>query len=136
MVPKLLLEVCNSSLEFIHAAARVNKLLLAREERMALGANVNSLLAAFGGHGLNDLAASAPDDALFVLGVDSLFHVRFPRFINLMFFDIIPQNAADRNYTADRSIIPQMKPDCNSFCEKNCENHKLLFRRLQSAQSI
>ena len=77
---ELLLEIRHSSLEFINTAARIDKFLFAREERVALGANINSLLAALGGHGLNDLAASAPNDALLVIRMDSFFHVRVPRF--------------------------------------------------------
>ena len=85
---KLLLEVLKSSLELIHASAGVNKLLLTGEERMALGANINSQVAALGGLGFNNFATSAFDSANFVVRMDSVFHVHVPLFKNLMFFDI------------------------------------------------
>ena len=55
---------------------------------MALGANINSQVAALGGLGFNNLAACASDGANFVVRMDSVFHSHVPLFKNLMFFDI------------------------------------------------
>ena len=54
-------------------AARVNELLLAGEERVALGAdfNLQLLLGRAGGEGL---AAYAADDCFAVLGMDAFLH--------------------------------------------------------------
>jgi hypothetical protein len=87
---RLLLESSDSLLELIHTSAGVNKLLLAGEERMALGANFNLDLAALGGLGLYSFAACASDDAGLVIRMDSVFHWFVPLFLILMFFDIIP----------------------------------------------
>ena len=70
----LLAESLESLLELIHASACIDELLLTREEGVALGANFNLHLAALGGLGLNDLAASALDQARLVNGMDSVFH--------------------------------------------------------------
>ena len=75
---QLLLGVLESSLELIHASAGVNKLLLTGEEGMALGADINSQVAALGGLGFNNLAASASDFANFVIRMDSVFHFHVP----------------------------------------------------------
>ena len=77
---KSVLEICQSLFELINAAARINKCLFSGKERMAFGANINSLLAALGGHGFNHFTTSAPNDALFVIRMDSFFHVFTPRF--------------------------------------------------------
>ena len=84
--------------EAFNTSARGNRSLLSGVERMAFGANINSQFAALGGSGFNNLAASAPDDALFVIGMDAFFHVRNPRFNNLMFFDIISRFAMPRSH--------------------------------------
>ena len=55
---------------------------------MALGADINSQLAALGGLGFNNLAACASDNANFIVRMDSIFHFHVPLFNNLMFFDI------------------------------------------------
>ena len=73
----LLLGSCKSSLEPINLTADIDKLLLAGEERMALRANFNADFSALGGSGLNRFAARALDDALFVAGMDSVFHDTF-----------------------------------------------------------
>ena len=86
--PKLLFGSLKSSLELINASAGVNKLLLTGKEGMALGADINSQVAALGGLGLNDLAASTSDLAYFVLRMDSVFHFHVPLFKYLMFLDI------------------------------------------------
>ena len=67
----LLLESSHSLLELVNASACVNELLLTGEEGMALGANFNSHLAALGRLSGNGLAASATDNALFVIRMDS-----------------------------------------------------------------
>ena len=51
--------------------------LLAREEGVALGANVNDDIL-LSGAGLNDIAAGTADRGLLVLGMDALFHVVSP----------------------------------------------------------
>ena len=93
--------VRKSSLELIYASARVNELLLTREERMALGADINSNLAALRGLGFHNFAACASDGAYFILRMDSVFHFHVPLFKNLMFFDI-----GCRFHTTNSSIIP------------------------------
>ena len=87
-IEKLLLGRSQSSLELVNASACVNELLLTGEEGMALGADINSLLAALGGSGLYNLTACATNGANFVIRMDSVFHVHVPLFKNLMFFDI------------------------------------------------
>ena len=84
--PILLLGGLESSLELVNASACINKLLLARKEGMALGADINSQLAALGGFGFNNFAASASDNALLILGMNSVFHVRLPHFV---FLDVL-----------------------------------------------
>ena len=71
---ELLLEGLESFLELVNTSAGVNELLFAGEEGMALGADINSQVAALSGLGFNSLAASASDDAGFVIGMDSVFH--------------------------------------------------------------
>ena len=85
---ELLLRGSQSSLELVNASACVNELLLTGEEGMALGADINSLLAALGGSGLYDLTACATNGASLILRMDSVFHVHVPLFKYLMFFDI------------------------------------------------
>ena len=77
-----LLALCalKSLLKLVNTSAHVNKLLLAREEGMALGANFNSDLAALSGLGRNSLAACATDYTLLVIGMNSGFHDFLPRF--------------------------------------------------------
>ena len=83
---RLLLGRSQSSLELINASARVNKLLLAREEGVALGANFNSYLAARGGLGFYNFATCTSDGAGFILRMDSVFHGHVPLFKN---FDVL-----------------------------------------------
>ncbi len=64
-----------TTLELINTSARVNKLLLTREERMALGANFNAHIA-LGGFRYDSLAASAFNGAFFIIRMDTLFHCR------------------------------------------------------------
>ena len=85
-LPKLLLEGRDSLLKLIHASTGVNELLLTGEEGMALGANFNSHLAALGGTGNDSLAASALNDTLYVIGMDSAFHFSIPR---IKFLDVL-----------------------------------------------
>ena len=60
-------------LEAIDTAARVNELLLAGEERVALGADFNLELALYG-TALEGFTACATDDAFAVGRMDVLFH--------------------------------------------------------------
>ena len=60
-------------LELVHTAARVDKLLLAGEERMALGTNIN-LQVLLDGLGVVNRAASTGDSGLLVIGMDPLLH--------------------------------------------------------------
>ena len=77
-VPKKSVEV-EFFLEFVHASARIDKLLLAGEERMALGADIN-LQVFFDGLGVVHRAAGTCDGGVFEFGMDSLFHCGFPHF--------------------------------------------------------
>ena len=70
----LLVESFESLLELINTSACINKLLLAGEEGVALGANFDSDLASLGGLSNNGFAACASDYALFVLGLNSFLH--------------------------------------------------------------
>lgn len=63
--------------EAIHAAAGVHQLLLARKERMALGADFHPDLR-LGGTGLDDIAAGAANHRRSILGMDSVFHCFSP----------------------------------------------------------
>ena len=83
---ELLLEVCQSLLELIHTSACINELLLAREEGVALGADINSEIAALGGLGFNNFATCTSDGAGFILRMDSVFHGHVPLFKN---FDVL-----------------------------------------------
>ena len=68
-------------LELVNASAGINELLLAGEERMALGADVHAQftvgvpLRRTGGHGF---ATRATNRYLFILRMDSLFHCFSP----------------------------------------------------------
>ena len=73
----LLLVQIETLLEAINTSAGVYQLLLAREEGVALGANVNDDIL-LSGAGLNDIAAGTADRGLLVLGMDALFHVVSP----------------------------------------------------------
>ena len=79
----LLLGRSKSLLELVNTSAGVNKLLLAGEEGMALGADINSQLAALGGSGFHSLAACTTDGANFILGMDSVFHCFKPSFLSI-----------------------------------------------------
>ena len=70
-------------LEAIHASTRVNQLLLARVERMALGADIHLQLF-LRGAGLEGLTAYAANDAFTVLGMDSFLHCCFTSFAYAM----------------------------------------------------
>ena len=84
--PKLLLGIRKSSLELVNTSAGVNKLLLTREEGMALGANINLYFAALGGSGFHNFATCASDFANFVIRMDSVFHCNVPLF---KIFDVL-----------------------------------------------
>ena len=61
----------------VNTAARINKLLATRIERMALRANFNSDLG-LGGGGFKSLSACTLDYALFILRMDSFLHFVSP----------------------------------------------------------
>ena len=85
-VSELLVESFESLLELINASACINKLLLAGEEGVALGANFDSDLASLCGLCNYGLAACALDNALFVLGLNCFFHFSLPhKIISLLF---------------------------------------------------
>ena len=69
--------------EAIHASTRINQLLLARVERMALGADIHLQLF-LRGAGLEGLTAYAANDAFTVLGMDSFLHCCFTSFAYAM----------------------------------------------------
>ena len=73
----LFLSHIEALLEAINTSAGINKLLFTGEKRMAFRANFNADFSALGGSGLNRFAACALDDALFVAGLDSVFHDTF-----------------------------------------------------------
>jgi hypothetical protein len=81
--------VLKSLLELVNTSAHVNELLLAGEEGVALGANFYADLSALGGLGRNGLAACATDYTLFVIGMNSGFHVFYLVSNIPMFFDIV-----------------------------------------------
>ncbi len=60
-------------LESVNTTAGVDKLLLARKERMAVGANIHAKVF-LGGGSLNNFAACATDRRLLILGMNTLFH--------------------------------------------------------------
>jgi hypothetical protein len=71
---RLLSDSSQSLLELVHTTANIDKLLLAGVEGVALRANFNTHLATLGGTRNDGFAASALDNALNVLGMDSVFH--------------------------------------------------------------
>jgi hypothetical protein len=71
---RLVLLACfKTLLELVQTSARINKLLLAGKEGVALRANFNSDIA-LGGLSYNSFAARALDSAFFVIGVNSVLH--------------------------------------------------------------
>ena len=75
---ELLSDSSQSLLELVHTTACIDKLLLAGVEGVALGADFNTHLATLGRTRDDSLAASALDDALNVLGMDSVLHFHVP----------------------------------------------------------
>ena len=71
---KLLSNALESLLELINTSACINKLLLAGEEGVALGADFNSHLATVGGTSGDSLTACALDNNFLVLRMDSCLH--------------------------------------------------------------
>ncbi len=65
--------VAEATRKLLDAAGRVDELLLAREERMARGANTDLQVFA-GGAGVIDLATGAADGGLGLIGMDIFFH--------------------------------------------------------------
>ena len=86
IVVRLLSGSFQSLLELVQTAACIDELLLTGEEGVALGANFNSHFAALGGTGSNSFAASALNDTLYVIGMDSAFHFSIPR---INFLDVL-----------------------------------------------
>ena len=85
----LLLDSSQSLLELVQTTACIDKLLLAGVEGVALGANFNTHLATLSGTRNDGFAAGALDDALNVLGMDSVLHDFLPLTLKfLMFFDM------------------------------------------------
>ena len=103
----LLLDSSQSLLELIQATACIDKLLLAGVEGVALGADFNSHLATLGRTRDDSLAACALDDALNVLGMDSVLHFHLPLTWN---FPI----CLDMGYKS-LYIIAQTPLKCNRF---------------------
>ena len=68
-----LLLQAKSLIEPINTSTGVNQLLLAGIERVALGADFNTNIL-LGGAAGKDVAASAPDRGLFVIGMDTFLH--------------------------------------------------------------
>ena len=66
-----------TALELINTSAAVNKLLLAREKRMAFGANFNTHVTLCGS-GLDNFSASAGDRTFLIVGMDSFLHFFIP----------------------------------------------------------
>ena len=74
----LLFDSSQSLLELVQTTARIDKLLLAGVEGVALGADFNTHLATLGRARNDSLTASALDNALNVLGMDSVLHFHLP----------------------------------------------------------
>ena len=64
-------------LELLHLASRIHQLLLAREERMAVGADIN-IPAVDGGFRLIDGTTSTGKGCLFVIRMYIFFHLATP----------------------------------------------------------
>ena len=75
--------------ELVNAAAGVNELLLAGVEGVALGADFNDDVL-LGAAGFDDLAASAADGGLLIVGVDSRLHSNFS--CQLSCFEYVPKH--------------------------------------------
>ena len=75
---ELLSDSSQSLLELVQTATCIDKLLLAGVEGVALGADFNTHLATLGRTRDDSLTASALDDALNVLGMDSVLHFHLP----------------------------------------------------------
>ena len=67
-------------LELVHASACIDKLLLAGEEGMALGTDINFQIL-LDGLGVVNRTASASDGSVLVIGMDALLHDGIPRFL-------------------------------------------------------
>ena len=63
--------------ELVHAAAGIDKLLLAGVKRVALGADLNGDILA-GAAGLDDVAAGAADRRRLVVRMDAFLHGKCP----------------------------------------------------------
>ncbi len=71
---KLLVCVLKTASELIDASADIDKLLLAGEERVALGADIYTNLSALRRTGHKGFSASADDLRFNIIGMDRFFH--------------------------------------------------------------
>ena len=78
-IDKYLLVETETLLETVNTSAGINELLLAGEERMALGADFNSDIL-LSGTGLDHVAAGTGDRGLLIVGMDTLSHCLTPLF--------------------------------------------------------
>lgn len=74
---KTLLIQAVALLEHVNTPAGIDELLLAREERMALGANFNVDIL-LRGSGLNHIPACAGNSRLLILGMNLFLHLLSP----------------------------------------------------------
>ena len=74
-----------TTVEFVDTTRRVDELLLAGEERVALRADADLVLRT-GGLDMPDFAAGAGDDGIFVFRMDILFHFAQLRFQVILYF--------------------------------------------------
>ena len=75
-----------TALELINATAGIDELLLARKERVALRADINTNLTvgiSLGRTRLDSLTASAADSYLFILRMYSGLHIYYHSFLSL-----------------------------------------------------
>ena len=105
-----------TTVEFINTSARLDLLLFAGVEGMALRANVEfDNVALLGGAGYEGCAASANRGCLMIIGMYILFHVR-----------ISPQKMTCTSYYNSFDIL------CQSFSRRKCEilTFAMIFVRL------
>ena len=92
--------------ELVNAAAGVNELLLTGVEGVALGADFNGDVL-LGAAGLDDLAASAADGGLLIVGVNSGFHNNFS--CQLSCFEYAPQRMVTKRKANYSIYIPALQ---------------------------
>ena len=74
-----------TAVELVNPARRIDELLLAGEERVALRADADLVLRT-GGLDMPDFAAGAGDDGIFVFRMNILFHFAQLRFQVILYF--------------------------------------------------